>query len=94
MGMMPEERGPSARRSRGPANPQSPDKDNTSPRDRYFYHCFPRPRAGADQMGKGLRILESMVKSELLLTPETTKWQESVLGGCRQTMGGRVRAAW
>jgi len=51
------------------------------PRERYFYHSFPRRSEGENEIDKGLQILRSIVKSGLLLTPEQTSWQEPVSGG-------------
>ena len=53
---------------------------STKPTDRYFYHSFPR-RVGEDEIKKGLQILESMVESGLLLTPEQTSWSEPLTDG-------------
>ena len=49
--------------------------------DRYFYHSFPRPLPGVDEIAKGLRILESIAEKGLLLTPENTKWRERLSNG-------------
>jgi len=35
-----------------------------------FYHSFPRPKQGQDSIQKGLKILESFLKSGILLVPE------------------------
>jgi hypothetical protein len=35
-----------------------------------FYHTFPRPKRGQDSIQKGLKILESFLKSGILLVPE------------------------
>ena len=52
------------------------------PPERYFYHSFPRRSNGEqDEIERGLRILMSMVKSGLLLTPEHDYWQESLSDG-------------
>jgi hypothetical protein len=45
--------------------------------DRFFYHSFPRPRAGVrDQTLKGLTILRSMCRNGLLLVPERVSWND------------------
>ena len=44
---------------------------------RYFYHSFPRPRAGesrADVTSRGLVILKSIQESGLILAPEIVEW--------------------
>lgn len=50
--------------------------------ERFFYHSFPR-RGGEDSLEKGLKILESLGASGLLLTPEKTEWREFLDDGTR-----------
>src|SRR5262245_8661149 len=50
------------------------ESKGTVAKSRYFFHSFPR-RKGATAK-KGLAILESIVRSGLLLTPELIEWRE------------------
>ncbi|MCI5125718.1 MAG: hypothetical protein D3925_14900 [Candidatus Electrothrix sp. AR5] len=54
--------------------------------ERYFYHSFPRRHHGATReevLSKGLKILDSIVESGLILTPEKTDWFEFLTDGNR-----------
>ncbi|TCD01217.1 abortive infection system antitoxin AbiGi family protein [Pedobacter psychroterrae] len=48
------------------------------PSKAFLYHSFPRRREGDVDHTKGLKILESIFKSGLLITPEVYKLQESL----------------
>lgn len=54
-------------------------------KERYFYHCFPRRRGAnkAESFSKGLKVLKSILKSGLVLTPERTEWFEFLADGNR-----------
>ena len=47
----------------------------------YFYHSFPRRRDGNESKGKGLKILNSILRNGLLLTPEFHVWRERLTDG-------------
>lgn len=52
------------------------------PDERFFYHSFPRRRAEDDtEYSKALRVLKSIVKSGLLLTPEKYEIREFLKDG-------------
>jgi hypothetical protein len=40
-----------------------------------FYHSFPRPKKGQDGIQKGFKILESFLKSGILLVPDSVEYQ-------------------
>lgn len=44
--------------------------------ERFFYHSFPRRNSPETVTAKGLAILDSLLRSGLLLTPEKTEWSE------------------
>lgn len=48
--------------------------------EHFFYHSFPRSRAGRDQHALGLSILESILKDGLLLAPESRRFAEPTQG--------------
>jgi hypothetical protein len=47
--------------------------------ERFFYHSFPRPKAGEQLLEKGLQILAFMKEVGLVLAPEIVKWNASAL---------------
>lgn len=50
----------------------------------FLYHSFPRPRKNKNEgieIGKGLKILKSIVKNGLLLNCETIKYKEPLANG-------------
>jgi hypothetical protein len=50
--------------------------------ERFFYHSFPRRgRDGSQATSKGLAILQSIIRSGLLLTPEKIEWTEFLQDG-------------
>ena len=54
--------------------------------DRYFYHSFPRPRAGEschELIERGWAILKSIKRSGLILAPEIVEWKTPVSIGSR-----------
>lgn len=51
---------------------------------RFFYHSFPRwASTPQEAVTKGLRVLNSIVNSGLLLTPEKIEWSEFLQDGTR-----------
>src|SRR5262245_55986431 len=50
------------------------------PAETFFYHSFPRPRAGNPEQ-LGLHILGSILDRGLLLTPEKFEFREALVGG-------------
>ena len=47
--------------------------------ERFFFHSFPRPKAGEQPLEKGLQMLAFMKEIGLVLAPEVVKWNASSL---------------